>query len=92
MVIVASTREAWVFGWCFGFVWKREAGETLLWNGQGLEESLVNGITTPLESQLCCEKGVHLQGERHCRWSRKCRPFTYSLGGVCSANQYAFST
>jgi hypothetical protein len=54
--------------------------------------SLVNGIPTLSRFTIWLRESFHLQDESHCRKSSECRPFTSCLGGVCSTNQYVFST
>ena len=53
--------------------------------------SLVNGIPTLSRFTIWLRESFHLQDESHYRYSIECRPFTYCLGGDCSANQHAFS-
>jgi hypothetical protein len=54
--------------------------------------SLVNGIPTLSRFTIGLRESFHLQDESHYQKRSECRLFTSCLGGVCSTNQYAFST
>jgi hypothetical protein len=53
--------------------------------------SLVTDIATLFRFIIGLRECFYLQDESHCQNSSECRPFTYCLGGDCSANQHAFS-